>query len=132
MNVNGYPKSKQHKKQYLPDTPNYITILPPGRILAEKIFEMGIDSTELARRMEESVETVEKLIRFEIPLTESLAQKIEKATWMPAHVMMRYEIRWREKLAYAMEHPEIPAYLAGKIINKPKRKGKKKTSEPQS
>ena len=119
-------RPKQQKKRYLPDTPNYITILPPGRILSEKIFEMGIDAAELARRMKMPIDTIEKLLRFEIPLTENVAQKIEKVTLMPAHVMMRYEVRWREKLAYAMEHPEIPAYLAGKIINKPKRANKKK------
>jgi len=33
-------------------TPNYINLLPPGRVLAEKMFEMGIDAAELARRME--------------------------------------------------------------------------------
>ena len=123
-------KPKQRKKRYLPHTPNYITILPPGRIIAEKIFEMGIDAAELARRMEIPVETAEQLLRFEIPLTESLAQKVEKATLMPAHIMMRYEVRWREDMEYAMEHPEIPAYLAGKIINKPKRAGKKKSAIP--
>ena len=68
-------KPKQRKKRYLSGTPNYITILPPGRVLAEKMFEMGIDATELARRMKVSVETIEKLVRFEIPLTESLAKK---------------------------------------------------------
>jgi plasmid maintenance system antidote protein VapI len=95
--------------------------LPPGELIAEKIFEMGIDAAELAKRMKVPVETVEKLIRYEIPLTESVAKKLEKVTWMPADSMLRCEVRWREKLAYAMEHPEIPAYLGGKIINKQKR-----------
>jgi plasmid maintenance system antidote protein VapI len=94
--------------------------------MAEKMFEMGIDATELAQRMNVSTDTVEKLLRFEIPLTECLAKKLEKATWMNANLMMRHEKSYREKLVYAMEHPEIPAYLAGKIINKPKRTHKKK------
>ncbi|MDR0329029.1 MAG: hypothetical protein LBI05_12120 [Planctomycetaceae bacterium] len=102
-------------------TPNYICVLPPGRIIAEKMFEMGIDAAELAQRMKVPVETIEKLIRFEIPLTESVAKKLEKATWMPVDVMMRFEAGWREDMKFAMEHPEIPAYLAGKIVNKPKR-----------
>ena len=34
------PKPKQRKKRYLPHTPNYITILPPGDIIAEKMSEM--------------------------------------------------------------------------------------------
>jgi len=92
--------------------------------------EMGIDVTELAQRMEVSVETVEKLFRIEIPLTESLAQKVEKATLMPAHVMLRFENIYREDVKYAMEHPEIPAYLDGEIVNQPKRAGKKKGPVP--
>ena len=48
---------------------------------------------------------------------------------MNANLMMRHETNCRKNLAYAMEHPEIPAYLAGKIINKPKRTSKKKTLE---
>ena len=105
-------------------TPNYITILPVGRIIEEKISEMEVDTTELSRRMELSIETVEQLLRFEIPLTQELAEKVEKATQMPANVMMRFESKWREALAFAMEHPEIPAYLGGEIINRPKRKKK--------
>ena len=119
-------KSKPQKKlRGLRGTPNYITLLPPGRVLAEKIFEMGIDAAELARRMEVPIETIEKLLRFEISLTESVAQKIEKVTWMPADVLLQFEKSYRTNLAYAMEHPEIPAYLAGEIINQPRQTKKK-------
>jgi len=114
-------KPKQRKKRYLPHTPNHICILPPGRVIAEKMFEMGIDSAELARRMEIPVETIEKLLRFEIPLTENVARKLETATWMNAELMMQHEKCYREDMKYAMEHPEIPAYLAGKIINRAKK-----------
>ena len=105
-------------------TPNYICLLPPGRVLAEKMFEMGIDAAELARRMELPVETIEKLLRFEIPLTQEVADKIQEVTWMNAGLMMRHEADWREGLAFAMKYPEIPAYLGGEIINQPKRKKK--------
>ena len=119
------PKQRKQKKQELripSHTPNYICILPPGRVLAEKMFEMGIDATELARRMEVPVETIEKLLRYEIPLTQEIADKIQEVTWMNAGLMMRHESSYREKLAFAMEHPEIPAYLGGEIINQPKKK----------
>ena len=111
---------KKRIKRGLPHTPNYIYLMPPGEGLEEKMFEMGIDVAELARRMKVSVETIEKLLRFEIPLTESLAQKIEKATWMDAEMMMQHEKSYRAKLAYAMDHPEIPAYLGEEIVNQPK------------
>jgi plasmid maintenance system antidote protein VapI len=113
-------KFKQAKPQRPPRTPDYITILPPGELIEEKMFEMGIDAAELARRMKVSVETVEKLLRFEIPLTRAVAEKLEKVTWMNADLMMRHETSYRTDLKYAMEHPEIPAYLGGKIINQPK------------
>ena len=80
-------------------------------------FALGIDAAELARRMEISVETIEKLLRFEIPLTENLAKKLEQATWMNANLMLRHEKSYRASLAYAMEHPEIPAYLGDEIVN---------------
>ena len=114
-------KPKQQKKRIPSHTPNYINILPPGRITAEKMSEMGIDVVELATRMEVPVETVEQLLRFEIPLTKAVAEKLEEATQMPADVMMRFEASCREKLAYAMEHPEIPAYFGTEIINQSKR-----------
>jgi len=115
------PKPKQRMKRGLPHTPNYITIMPPGDVIEEKMSEMGIGAVELAERMEVPVETIEKLLRFEIPLTREVAEKLEKATRMDADLMMRFETRWRINLAYAMEHPEIPAYLGEKIINQPKR-----------
>jgi len=110
-------KSKQRIIRGLRGVPKYITILPPGDIIEEKMSEMGIDATELARRMELPVETLEQLLRFEIPLTQEVAEKLEKATQMPANVMMRYETRSRISLAFAMEHPEFPAYLGGEIVN---------------
>jgi len=129
------PKPKQKKNQYLPHKPNYITILPPGVLIEEKMGEMGIDTIELARQMEVPIETIEQLFRFEIPLTREIAEKVEKVTRMPADVMMRRETRWREKFAYAMEHPEIPAYLGEEIVNQPKKEKRvrnQKLTETQS
>ena len=116
------PKPRQQKKRYLPHNPNYITILPPGALIAEKMFEMGIDTTELAKRMEVPVETIDKLLRYEIPLTRDIAEKLEKVTWMDAGLMMRHEASYQRDLKLAMEHPEIPAYLGTEIINQPKKR----------
>jgi plasmid maintenance system antidote protein VapI len=105
------------KLQHLPHTPNYIYLMPPGEILGEKIFEMGIDAVELAKRMKVSIKTVEQLLKTEIPLTPTLADKIEKVTWIPATFMLRAEKSYREKCIFAMEHPEIPAYRGTEIVN---------------
>ncbi|MDR1268310.1 MAG: hypothetical protein LBK82_02185 [Planctomycetaceae bacterium] len=120
-------KSKRIQKntkpiKNLPHTPNYINLMTPGDILAEKMFEIGIDVAELAKRMKVSVETIEQLLKAEIPLTQALAEKIEKVTWMPAIFMLRVEKSYRRKCIFAMEHPEIPAYRGTEIINQPKNK----------
>jgi addiction module HigA family antidote len=118
------PKTKKKKTQYasLPHTPNYINLMTPGDILAEKMFEMGIDASELAKRMKVSVRTVEQLLNAEIPLTQTLAEKIEKVTWMPATFMLRVENSYRKKCVFAMAHPEIPAYRGTEIINQKNQK----------
>jgi plasmid maintenance system antidote protein VapI len=108
--------------------PNYIYLLPPGEELEEKLFELGWDAAELARRMNVSVETVEQLIRVEIPLTQDLADRIETATMMYASHLMKLETSFRADYAYAMEHPEIPAYRGNDIINQPKKIQRKKCS----
>jgi len=119
------PKSKSKPEQRilkgLPHTPNYIYLMPPGEIIEEKMFEMGINAAELARRMEVPVEIIEKLLRYEIPLTEDVAEKLQKATWMDARLMMRHEESYQRDLMRAKEHPEIPAYLGTEIINQPKK-----------
>jgi plasmid maintenance system antidote protein VapI len=109
--------SAQQKGEYVSHTPNYITLLPPGEIIAEKMFQMGIDAAELASRMKVPLETIEKLLRFEIPLTESVAKKLERATWMSADLMLRHEKSYRINLAYAKEHTDIPVYFDGEIVN---------------
>jgi plasmid maintenance system antidote protein VapI len=117
-------KVQNIKLKHLPHTPNYINLMPPGKVMQEKMFEMGIDAAELAQRMEVPTKTIEQLVKVEIPLTLDIAQKLEKATWMPASLMMRFEKNYRAKLEYAMKHPEIPAYFGEKIINQPKKNKK--------
>jgi len=52
---------------------------------------------------------------------------------MNAGLMMTHEASYREGLAFAMKYPEIPAYLGGEIINRPKRKGvRRQKSEDRS
>jgi plasmid maintenance system antidote protein VapI len=118
------PKTRNTRIQYksLPHTPNYIYLMPPGEVLEEKMFEMGIDVAELAKRMKISVKMVEQLLKAEIPLTQTLAEKIENVTWMPASFMLRVEKSYREKCIFATEHPEIPAYRGTEIVNQPENK----------
>ncbi|MDR3234489.1 MAG: hypothetical protein LBT46_12645 [Planctomycetaceae bacterium] len=112
----------------LPYKPNYINLMPPGELLVEKMAEMGIDTLEMANRMQVPAETIEKLLKYEIPLTQPLADKIEEATRMSAAFMMRVEQSYRTKLVFAAEHPEIPAYLGEEIVNQPKKRQRQRRS----
>lgn len=97
-------------KSSYPHTPNYITLMPPGNVIAEKIFEMGIDPTELARRCNMPEDEIQQLLKAEIPLTAEVAARIEKVTWMPASLLLRFEANYRKDLVYVNQHPEIPVY----------------------
>jgi len=96
------------RKKAAPFKPNYIRLLPPGEVIAEKIFEMGIDEAELARRCGLPLETVQKLLKAEVSLTKELADKIEKITRMNAEGMMRLETRYRNDLAFIQKNPDYP------------------------
>jgi plasmid maintenance system antidote protein VapI len=113
---------KTNRVKKLLHTPNYLYLMPPGEVLEEKMFEMGIDAAELAKQMKVSVKTVEQLLKAKIPLTQTLADKIENITRIPAQFMLRAEKSYREKCIFAMEHPEIPAYRGTEIINQPEKK----------
>ena len=96
------------RKKRVAATPNYITLLPPGKIIAEKIFEMGIDATELASRCHIPLETIQKLLEARIPLTPEIAREIERVTWMQADGMMRVEEAYQKNLAFHKDHPDYP------------------------
>ena len=96
------------RKIATPFRPNYIRLLPPGEVIAEKIGEMGIDETEFARRCELPLEIILHLLQAEIALTQEIAEKIEKVTMMSADGMMRLEIRYRNNLEFIQQHPDYP------------------------
>jgi len=88
--------------------PNYITLTPVGETISEKMFEMGIDEAELARRCDLPKETIQNLLKAEIPLTLEIAKKIETATWMSADLLLRLDERYYRNLAFHKDHPDYP------------------------
>ena len=89
-------------------TPNYITLTPVGETISEKMFEMGIDAEELAKRCELPMETILQLLKAEIPLTLEIAKRIETATWMSADLLLRLDERYYKNLAFHKDHPDYP------------------------
>jgi len=98
------------RKPKLSHLPDYAVLMPPGEVVAEKIVEMNIDVTELARQMNVPRETVQQLIQAEIPLTSELAEKLERATQMPADLMLRFEERYRKTLHFINQNPDYPVF----------------------
>jgi len=96
------------RKKATPFQPNYIRLLPPGEVIAEKIFELGIDANELALRCSLPPETIQQLLNAEVPLTKEIADRIEKITWMDADGMMRLETRYRNDLEFMRQNPDYP------------------------
>jgi len=96
------------RKKATPFQPNYVRLLPPGEVIAEKIFELGIEVSELAQRCSMPLETIQKLLKAEVPLTKDIADKIEKITWMDADGMMRLEKRYRNDLEFVQQNPDYP------------------------
>ena len=96
------------EKKKFSATPNYITLTPVGETISEKMFEMGIDEAELAKRCEIPEETLRNLLKAEIPLTPEIAKKIETATWMSADLLLRLDERYYRNLAFHKDHPDYP------------------------
>ncbi|MGL6225791.1 MAG: helix-turn-helix transcriptional regulator [Thermoguttaceae bacterium] len=97
---------------------DYIAILSPGEIIAEKINEMGIDVNELAQQCHLPVDTLEKLLRGEIPLTWKIAELLEKVTWMSAEGMMRVEERFRKNMALHQANPSFPVVFCDTFLTR--------------
>lgn len=76
--------------------PNYITLLPPGEILAEKLDEMGVSAETLAQRMGLPFETIRKIIRAKIKVTPEIAELLERETQIPVYNWLRHEECFRD------------------------------------
>jgi len=53
---------------------NYIVLMPLGDVLKEKIFEMGLDVTELITRCQFSVETIRGILDATTEMTQIIAK----------------------------------------------------------
>ena len=91
------------KKRPIPTSvkTNYVVLMPPGDVLKEKIFEMGLDATEVAARCKLPVETIQGILDATTEMTQIIAEKLEHVTWIQADSWMRMEenYRKRQKLA---------------------------------
>ena len=66
---------------------NYIVLMPPGDVLKEKIFEMGMDASVLAHHCKLPVETILGILDTSLEMTQVIAEKLEHVTRIQAEFM---------------------------------------------
>lgn len=83
--------AKESERPFRPDWS-----VAPGEVLSETLEELGMDQSELARRMGVSPKHVSELIHAKATLTPEVAIKLDAATGVPASVWSGLESRYRE------------------------------------
>jgi plasmid maintenance system antidote protein VapI len=96
------------EKMRLSHTPNYVVLTAPGEMLEEKIIEMETSIAEFAQTCGIPLKTLQGIIKAEIPLTPTIANKLENATKIPTTYWLRYEKNYRKNLEFVKEHPDYP------------------------
>lgn len=81
--------------------------VPPGEILAEILEERGISQTDLAKRMDRPVKTINEIVNGRAALTPETALQLELALGTSATVWTGLEARYREQLARETVHQEL-------------------------
>lgn len=79
--------------EYEPDT-----VTPPGDTLGETLDVLEMTIPELAERIGETENTIEKIVKHSGPITPSIAAKLEKALGTPASFWNNRERNYRESL----------------------------------
>jgi len=77
--------------------PNYI--VPTGDFIQEWMDDEGINTAELARRLEVAPECVNELLRGEASLSPSMARRLESVTGVPSRIWNLHEAGYRQALA---------------------------------
>lgn len=92
--------------QFMPD---YVS--PPGDTLLENIEYLGISQAELAKRMGQSIQTINDLIKGEAPLTPEIALQLERLLGIPARLWNKREQHYREALVRQAEEEPLEVQL---------------------
>ncbi|MBR6449989.1 MAG: HigA family addiction module antidote protein [Fibrobacter sp.] len=74
-------------------------ITPPGRTLAEKLEEMGLDANDLAARMGYTPKAVNDILQGNCRITPEVAIMLEMITEIPASFWLRSQIAYDEYLS---------------------------------
>lgn len=83
--------------------------VPPGETLAEALQERGMSQSELARRMDRPVKTINEIVNGKAAITPDTAIQLERALGISASFWNALEMQYRERLARARADRELAA-----------------------
>lgn len=83
--------------------------VPPGETLAEALQDRGMSQSELARRMDRPVKTINEIVNGKAALTPDTAIQLERALGISASFWNGLEAQYRERLARARAEKELEA-----------------------
>lgn len=90
--------------------PDYAT--PPGQTLREVMESLGMSQTELAKRTDLTVQSLNRIFKGTQPITYESANRLELATGVSASMWNNLEAQYREQLAKIHERDRLGADLA--------------------
>ena len=82
------------QNEYHPDS-----VSAPGETLAETLDALGISQTELAKRMDCPIKTINEIIQGKAAITTETALQLEQVLRLPASFWLKREQQYREALA---------------------------------
>jgi addiction module HigA family antidote len=86
--------------------------IPPGEILQEALAERSMSQSELARRMDRPVKTINEIVNAKTAVTPETALQLELALGIPARVWTRLESAYREQRAREQAEAELSSWIA--------------------
>jgi addiction module HigA family antidote len=94
------------QNEYYPD---YVS--PPGDTLLETLETIGMSQTELAKRMDRPVKTINEIIQAKTSITAETALQLEQVLRIPAHFWLKLEQHYRESLARLAEDQRLNGWV---------------------
>lgn len=83
----------------------------PGEILAEALQARGMSQSELARRMDRPVKTINEIVKGKAAITPDTAIQLERSLGISARVWNGLESRHREWLAFERADAELAEHV---------------------
>lgn len=83
----------------------------PGEILAEALEERGMSQSELARRMDRPVKTVNEIVNGKAAITPETALQLQLVIGISARLWNGLETQYREHLAMQRAEQEMEAFV---------------------